>query len=146
MARRNPPGTLQAIREIRKGDPTARVLVLTVSDADSDVCRSREAGALGYAIKDTPTRELFEGIRRVTAGHPYLPGEVASRLYLSPEDARGSSLSTEQLRVLLLTANGKRTKGIARELHVSERTVSRGTRRCARSCAWRPKPKRWRRP
>jgi DNA-binding NarL/FixJ family response regulator len=32
-------------------------------------------------------------------------------------------LSTEQLRVLLLTANGKRTKGIARELHVSERTV-----------------------
>jgi DNA-binding NarL/FixJ family response regulator len=54
MARRNPPGTLLAIREIRKEDHTARVVVLTVSDADSDVRRSREAGALGYALEDTP--------------------------------------------------------------------------------------------
>jgi DNA-binding NarL/FixJ family response regulator len=58
---------LQATEEIRAIDPRARILILTGSNARSDVDRARRAGAAGYVTKDRIAAELIDAIVEVTA-------------------------------------------------------------------------------
>jgi DNA-binding NarL/FixJ family response regulator len=57
----------QATREIRKNDPSACILVLTGSNANTDVDRARKAGAAGYVTKDRIAAELIEAIVELTS-------------------------------------------------------------------------------
>ena len=56
---------IEATRRIRAQDPHACVLVLTGSNARTDVARAREAGAAGYVTKDRIAAELIEAILEV---------------------------------------------------------------------------------
>jgi two-component system NarL family response regulator len=111
---------VEAIAEIRREFPGARIIVLTTYDGDEDIYRSIQAGAQGYLLKDMFFEELESAIRKVHGGARLIPGSVAERLA-----ARMSSteLTSRELEVLRQIVDGKSNKEIANELSISEATV-----------------------
>jgi len=113
-------GGVEAIQEIRRQTPQARVIVLTTFDGDENIYRALQAGARGYLLKDMFGDELMEAIRAVHAGKTRIPPVVAQRL---AERMNGSELTSRELDVLRLIVAGKSNKEIGNQLHISEATV-----------------------
>ena len=113
-------GGVEAIQEIRRATPQARIIVLTTFDGDENIYRALQAGARGYLLKDMFGDELMEAIRAVHAGKTRIPPVVAQRL---AERMNGSELTTRELDVLRLIVAGKSNKEIGNDLHISEATV-----------------------
>lgn len=111
---------VEAIKAIRREDPDARVLVLTTFDGDADIQRALEAGARGYLLKSVRRAILIEAVRAVAAGQRYLPPATAARLVEAMESER---LTTRELDVLKLLAQGERNREIAEALGLAEPTV-----------------------
>lgn len=98
------------------------VLVLTNYDTDSDILGAVEAGASGYLLKDTPPDELIAAIRAAAAGETALAPAVAGRL-LARMRSPQPSLSTREIEVLRLVADGATNSDIGSRLHISDATV-----------------------
>jgi two-component system NarL family response regulator len=113
------PG-VEAIQEIRRKTPQARIIVLTTFDGDENIYRALQAGARGYLLKDMFGDELMEAIRAVHAGKTRIPPVVAQRL---AERMNGSELTIRELDVLRLIVAGNSNKEIGNQLHISEATV-----------------------
>ena len=111
---------VEAITAIRREDPDARILVLTTVDGDADIQRALEAGARGYLLKSMRRATLIEAVRAVAAGQRYLPPATAARLVEAMETER---LTSRELDVLRLLAQGHRNREIADELGLAEPTV-----------------------
>jgi two-component system NarL family response regulator len=111
---------VEAITEIRRDFPAARVIVLTTFDGDEDIYRALQAGARGYLLKDMSSDELMDAIRTVHAGRSRFPAAVAQRL---ADRVSGSDLTPRELDVLKLIVAGKSNKEIGRELVIAEATV-----------------------
>lgn len=104
-------------------DVTARILVLTTYDSDSDVVPAIEAGATGYLLKDSPREELFRAVRAANRGESVLSPSVASRLMSQLRLPAGEALSERELEVLALIAQGLNNREAATRLFISEATV-----------------------
>jgi len=118
-------GGAAAIRELAARGSTARVLVLTTYDSDSDVVPALEAGATGYLLKDAPRDQLVRAIRAAARDEAVLAPSVATRLVSqlrSPGPAQ-DALSERELEVLTLIAQGETNRGAAARLFISEATV-----------------------
>lgn len=113
-------GGVEAIEEIRRDTPNARVIVLTTFDGDENIYRALQAGARGYLLKDMFGEELMDAIRAVHAGKTRIPAVVAQRL---AERMRGPELTSREMDVLRLIVAGKSNKEIGGALHISEATV-----------------------
>jgi DNA-binding NarL/FixJ family response regulator len=111
---------VDAITEIKREFPAARVIVLTTFDGDEDIYRALQAGAKGYLLKDMFGEELIDAIRAVHAGKQRIPPAVAQRL---AERMIGPSLTARELDVLKCIVGGKSNRDIGRELSISEATV-----------------------
>jgi DNA-binding NarL/FixJ family response regulator len=112
---------VEAIRAIRKQDPAARVVVLTMSRGDEDVYRALEAGAATYLLKDTAFEDLVRVVREVHAGEqPEFTQDVKDRLV---ERAGRPTLTPREIQVLELVRRGLRNREIAASLAISEETV-----------------------
>jgi len=112
---------VEAIRAIRKQDPAARVVVLTMSRGDEDVYRALEAGASTYLLKDTAFEDLVRVVREVHAGEqPEFSQDVKDRLV---ERAGKPTLTPREIQVLELVRRGLRNREIAASLAISEETV-----------------------
>jgi two-component system NarL family response regulator len=111
---------VDAIKEIRRESPAARVIVLTTFDGDEDIYRALQAGARGYLLKDMFGEELMEAIRTVHAGRTRIPGPVAQRL---AERMGGPNLTPRESEVLELIVAGRSNKEIGSDLSISEATV-----------------------
>jgi two-component system NarL family response regulator len=109
-----------AIAEIRRADPSARIIVLTTFDTDNDIARAVSAGAKGYLLKDAPREELLDCIRRVNAGETCIPASVVAKL---AANLTTDPLTVRELNVLNLLAQGRSNKEIAMKLYISETTV-----------------------
>lgn len=109
-----------AIDEIRKLDPSARVIILTTFDNDEDIYRGISAGAKGYLLKDAPREVILNCIRMVHRGETFVPPSVATKLA-----ARVSAveLTERELAVLRALAKGQSNKEIGRSLFINEATV-----------------------
>lgn len=117
-----------AISAIRQFDAEARVVVLTAYDTDERILRAVEAGARGYLLKGAPRDEIFRAVRVVNQGGSLLEPAVAGKLLNRVGDilrgeAPAEALTPREQDVLNLMARGLRNKEIARELHITERTV-----------------------
>jgi DNA-binding NarL/FixJ family response regulator len=112
---------LQAIGAIRRAQPDARIVVLTMYHGDEDIHRALEAGARGYLLKDTLPDDLIRVIREVHAGQRSIPPEIAAAL---EQRASQPVLTFRESQVLELLATGKRNKEIAASLGISGDTAS----------------------
>jgi DNA-binding NarL/FixJ family response regulator len=108
------------IAEIRRDDPSARIIILTTYDTEEDIYRAVRAGARGYLLKDARRIEVLEAIRRVHRGETVLPPEVTAKLAHRMTD---DSLSEREREVLTLLADGKTNREIGAAIHVEESTV-----------------------
>jgi len=110
----------QAIEEICRDFPHAKIIVLSTFDGDEDVYRALHAGARGYLLKGMLGDELIEAIRAVHAGRSSLCPAVAQQLayrMAAPE------LTRRELDVLEAIVTGKSNRDIAACLAISEATV-----------------------
>ncbi len=87
----NMPGkpVLDAIPGLRKEAPDTQIVVLTMRDDVAFVHEAREAGALGYVLKEAAGSDLVDAIRRAAAGERYINRRLAERLVV--ERTRTSS-------------------------------------------------------
>ena len=113
-------GGLQAIEAIRREDPDAKIIVLTISGGDEDIFRAIRAGAASYLLKSSLSQDLIATIRRVVDGERPIPPEVAERLAAREGQ---SGLSTREIEILELIAKGLRNKEIASALGIGQETV-----------------------
>lgn len=109
-------------RRIRSLPEPPAVLVLTNYDSDGDILGAVEAGASGYLLKDAPPEELIAAIRAAAAGETALAPAIAGRL-LARMRSPQPSLSTREIQVLRLVADGATNNDIAKKLHISDATV-----------------------
>ena len=130
----NMPGMngVDATRHISRDAPLTRVIVLTISDQEQDVMDAILAGACGYLLKDASIQTLMQGIRAAAVGEslisPHIAGKVLQHVRATtaaPEAAATirAELSDREIEVLKLIANGKDNAMIARDLHISPKTV-----------------------
>lgn len=119
---------LEAITDIRKEIPDARILVVTSFAEDETVFSAIKAGAQGYLLKDSTPEELLQAIRDVFEGrlslHPSVAAKVIQELH-RPSSLKPTSdpLTARELDILKCVAQGMTNQEIAKKLVVSERTV-----------------------
>ncbi|MFQ6026508.1 MAG: response regulator [Dehalococcoidia bacterium] len=121
---------IEAIAEIKKSNPDARILVVTSFAEDEKVFSAIKSGALGYLLKDSSPHELLDAIREVYRGEPSLASSIALKLMqelngptaLPPTE---EPLTEREVEVLRLVAQGLANQDIAERLFVGESTVSK---------------------
>ena len=99
------------------------VLILTTYDTDADILRALEKGATGFLLKDEREDRLFDAIREAAGGRSPLAPGVASRLVERLRGDADSHVSEREIEILMLVAQGRSNREIARELHISDSTV-----------------------
>lgn len=112
----------QATARIRALPDPPNVLVVTNYDTDVDILGAIESGAVGYLLKDAPPAELISAVRAAATGTTALSGSVATRL-LHREEEPGNVLTSRELEVLQLVAQGRSNREIGAALFLSEATV-----------------------
>ncbi|MCU7852939.1 MAG: two-component system response regulator NarL [Candidatus Thiodiazotropha sp. (ex Monitilora ramsayi)] len=123
-------GGLEVLAELKSGDSTARVVMLTVSNAEEDVVAALRSGADGYLLKDMKPTQLMQKLHEVAEGRVALSPNVAECLAraMQAEGARDAAPSTLDLtdrecEILIHISEGESNKVIARALSIAESTV-----------------------
>lgn len=126
---------LEATRQILKALPATRVLILSAHGDDPYVEQMIELGAAGYLIKQTSALVLSKAIRKVNEGKTFFSRSVSRRLRdrqgTPPHGAAGrhnrktARLTSREVEILQLIAEGKANKQSAGELGISIKTVEK---------------------
>lgn len=114
---------VEATKAIRERRPGVAVLVVTTYDTDEAIVRAVEAGAAGYMLKDSPTADLVDAVRRAAAGETVLSPPITRRLVERSHNVSPDALTSREIEVLREVANGNTNAVIAKRLHISEATV-----------------------
>jgi two-component system response regulator DesR len=108
-----------AARRLRDEYPSCRALIVTTFGRPGYVRLALEAGASGFVVKDTPSGQLADAVRRVAAGQRVVdPALAAESLAAGP-----SPLSPRETDVLIALRQGSSSAEVASQLHLSEGTV-----------------------
>ncbi|HEX8251969.1 MAG TPA: response regulator transcription factor [Thermoanaerobaculia bacterium] len=101
----------------REALPT-RVIILTTFARGGYLRRALEAGASGYLLKDSPSEQLANAVRRVKTGGRVIDPELAAEAWSEPDP-----LTDRERQVLRMAGDGQTSADIASTLHLSEGTV-----------------------
>jgi len=114
----------EATRRIVAAHPDVRVLVLTSFSDNRRILEALKAGATGYLLKHAGPDELLNGIRAAAQGDsPLDPKAARAMLESNRATRRRPDLTSRELEVVRLVADGAANKQIARRLGITERTV-----------------------
>jgi DNA-binding NarL/FixJ family response regulator len=111
---------IEAIRNIRRKNPSAKIIVVTTYEGDEDIHQALQAGAMGYLIKGMSHDVLVRAIQKVHHGNRFLPPPITQALSLR---SLRPELSQREREVLRLIVAGKSNREIGEELHIKEATV-----------------------
>jgi len=122
---------LTALPDLRDLAPTVPIVVLSGSETSSHVKRALDNGAAGYIPKSCSSHEMLAALRIVLQGDVFIPPRLlgklgASALSLvtaSDNNPSQALLTSRQIEVLELMAQGLPNKSIAKKLDVAEGTV-----------------------
>lgn len=135
---------VDAIPSLKEAAPASRVLMLTVSENESDLAKALQSGADGYLLKTVESEQLCDAIVKVLDGESIISPEMMTKLVSvfrarpapevsapAPLPSAASAPSTDNLvalsprerEILLLIARGDSNKLIARALNIAETTV-----------------------
>ncbi|RAV30703.1 response regulator transcription factor [Sinomicrobium soli] len=119
---------ITALRQLKKEHSQTRVLIFSSESEDVYALSTLRAGASGYLSKDADTALLSEAITKIANGGLFITNELAQRLAFDESTNKPRKffrkLSTREVEVLKLLAEGKRNKYVAEELGLNEKTVS----------------------
>jgi DNA-binding NarL/FixJ family response regulator len=125
---------LEATRQILKAVSGTKVLILSAHSDDAYVEHATELGAVGFLLKQTSSHDLSKAIREVQKGNTFFSPSVASRFHKrDPKSPNGKGplkknavrLSSREMEVIQLIAEGQPNKQIASELGISIKTVEK---------------------
>jgi len=122
---------LEATRQIRKDFPDTRVLILSAHSDDAYVEQVARLGAAGFLLKQTSSHILATAIREVENGHSFFTPSISRRAHNNSRaqgvssKRNGNRLSSREVEVLQLIAEGKPNKQVAAELGVTFKTVDK---------------------
>ena len=133
---------IEACRATKDVAPSAKIVMLTISDEEEDLFEAIRAGASGYLLKDIPLDEVAEAVRAVHGGQSLINPSMAGKLLsefatLAKRDAEeeervqhvaAPKLTDREMEVLKLVARGMNNRDIAKELFISENTVKNHVR------------------
>lgn len=127
---------IEATRQIVNEFPHTKVIALSIHSNNRFVADMLRAGASGYVLKECLFEELVQAIHIVKEGKNYLSPQITGivvedyiKRITRVVDSPLSSLSSREREILQLIAQGKSTKQIALELHVSTKTVDANRRK-----------------
>jgi len=119
---------LEVLEEAKKARPRLPILILSMYAEDQYAIRALRAGAAGYLTKETVPEKLTEAIRVALSGERYVSPSLgrllAARLATSSGERPEELLSIRECQVLRMVAAGKTVTQIARELSLSNKTIS----------------------
>jgi len=125
---------LEATRQIRKDFPETKVLILSAHSDDAYVDQVAVLGASGFLVKQTSSHELATAIRKIHGGETFFSASVSKRVKARGQNSpsrngilkkKNNCLSSREMEVLQLIAEGKANKQVASELGVSFKTVDK---------------------
>jgi DNA-binding NarL/FixJ family response regulator len=125
---------LEATRQIRKDVPATKVLILSAHSDDAYVDQVAALGAAGFLLKQTSSHVLATAIREVQKGKTFFSPSISKRVNDRSEKSldragnlqkKNNRLSSREVEVLQLIAEGKPNKQVAAELGVSFKTVDK---------------------
>jgi len=126
---------IEATRQITAEFPDVKVIALSIHSKRRYVADMLSAGATGYILKECLFDELVQAIKAVAAGGRYLSPRITDvvvsdyvKRLSATVDSPFGTLKTREREVLQLVVEGKSTKQIALELHVSTKTIEANRR------------------
>ena len=126
---------MEATRQILQKVPTTKILILSAHSDDAYVDKVMALGAAGYILKQSASHVLPMAIREVHQGKPFFSPDVAQRRLHHQQKARAAgdpapkpganALTSREVEVLQLIAEGNANKQTADELNISIKTVEK---------------------
>jgi len=125
---------LEAMKQILATDPAAKVLILSAYSDDEYVANASAAGAVGFLEKQTSAEILIKAIHEVASGHQFFSPTIARRKLRAQNKDRNRNgipkvnsapLTSRELEVLQLVAEGSANRQIGIELGISIKTVEK---------------------
>ena len=119
---------MEATRKILRSSKQAKIIIVTVIEADPFPSKLLQLGASGYISKGASANELYDAIKTVNRGERYLTPKLAQKVALmhisdeseSPFDA----LSERETQVMQMVINGEKAPDIAEKLFLSSKTIN----------------------
>ncbi len=124
-----PGGGIAALQSIRNTKSEVKIIVLTVSDEESDVVKSLQFGANGYVLKGIGGSELIKAVTAVHDNGQYLTPSLGARMISSLVGRKSlgnegsAELTSQQVAISNLVGRGFSNKSIGIELNMNEKTV-----------------------
>ena len=131
---------IEACRAVKEAAPSAKIVILTISDEEEDLFEAIRAGASGYLLKDIPLDEVADAVRAVHGGQSLINPSMAGKLLTEfatlarrddeerAQEVPAPRLTEREMQVLKLVARGMNNRDIAKELFISENTVKNHVR------------------
>ena len=125
-------GGLEAARKMLRIDNDIKIIAVTACDDDFSPVRFMQTGAHGYLTKSSTKNELLHAIRAVYSGQRYVSPKIAQNLTLAricskTEELQSSpfdNLSTREMQVALMIAQGIKAKEVAIRMKVGHKTIN----------------------
>jgi DNA-binding NarL/FixJ family response regulator len=122
---------IEACVAIKETVPSAKIIMLTVSDEEADLYEAVKSGAAGYLLKDSSIDEVAQAVRVVADGQSLISPSMAVKLIdefkqmtrPARDSVPGLRLTDRELEVLKQVAKGLNNRDIAKNLYISENTV-----------------------